>query len=86
MDAIRQLAALDGESPSLMLAVLDDLREIVEREIDADLVEVSPGAFLPSHEARELIARREREREACSKSTPGCSVDHSTGDDICETW
>lgn len=51
MSAVRALAALDGPSPSVMLEVLDELREIVHAEIDADLVEVSPGAFLPSAEA-----------------------------------
>lgn len=96
LDCVRALALLDSPAPAAMRDVLDDLRDMAEIEIERDLIEVSPGAFLPSHEARQLAeARRHDELMAfvesrcelpCLKLTPGCSVDHSNGDDICETW
>jgi hypothetical protein len=97
LDAVRRVAALDSDAPSAMLDVLDELREIVQLEVEADLVEVSPGSFLPSHEARQLAAIRaadrqrvratdRREDECCEALTPGCSIDHSADDGDCDTW
>jgi hypothetical protein len=37
--------------------------------------------------SRERVYATDREEtEACQAGTPGCSIDHNTDPDACETW